>query len=111
MTTADKLSAVYGSDSSPLVIDTPDGIFNVDCVGATAEGLSDFLLSFFPEASDDSYATVNLSGVSSSSGIVGAASLEIVEDPGLTHGIQDYFSGNGDGTLLEVNTVIGGLGF
>ena len=54
---------------------------------------------------------MNLSGVSSSSGIVGAASPQIVEDSGLAHGIQDYFSGNGDGTLLEVNTLIGGSWF
>ena len=71
---SDKLSAVYGSDSSPLVINTPDGIFNSAATsGASAEGLTDFLLSFFPDTADDSYATVNLSGPASASGISGAA--------------------------------------
>lgn len=57
----DKLSAVYGSDSSPLVINTPAGIYNAPAAaGPSAEGLSDFLLGFFPEIADDSYATVNL---------------------------------------------------
>ena len=60
---SDKLSAVYGSDSSPLVINTPDGIFNsMAAGGATAEGLTEFILGFFPDTADDSYATVNLSG-------------------------------------------------
>ena len=46
---ADKLSAVYGSDSSPLVINTPAGIFNSPAAaGATAEGLSDRSCWFFP---------------------------------------------------------------
>ena len=108
---SDKISAVYGSDFTPLVIDTPAGIFNVDGLGATAEGLTDLLLSFFPEASDDSFATVNLLGAASLSDIEGAASPQVVEDPALTNGIVDYFTGTGNGTLLEVNTVIGGSWF
>ena len=48
----------------------------MDGLGATAEGLTDFLLSFFPEASDDSFATVNLLGAASLSDIEGAAPLK-----------------------------------
>ena len=109
---SDKLSAVYGSDSSPLVINTPDGIYNsAAAAGPSAEGLSDFLLGFFPEIADDSYATVNLTGAAASSGIVGAAAPQVIEDPALSNGITDYFTGSNDGTLLEVNTLIGGSWF
>ena len=109
---SDKLSAVYGSDSSPLVINTPDGIFNSAATsGASAEGLTEFLLGFFPDTADDSYATVNLSGPASASGISGAAAPQVIEDITLTHGITAYFNGDNDGTLVEVNTLVGGSWF
>ncbi|MGB1347834.1 MAG: T9SS type A sorting domain-containing protein [Flavobacteriales bacterium] len=109
---ADKLSAVYGSDSSPLVINTPAGIFNSPAsAGASAEGLSAFLMAVFPDVADDSYATVNLEGPAAESGISGAAAPQIVEDATLTNGISSYFSSGGEGTLLEVNTLIGGSWF
>ena len=109
---SDKLSAVYGSDSFPLVINTPSGIFNSAAAsGASAEGLTDFLLGFFPDVVDDSYVTVNLEGPASDSGISGAAAPQIVEDPTLANGITSYFTGDNDGTLLEVNTLIGGSWF
>ncbi|MEE2838773.1 MAG: T9SS type A sorting domain-containing protein [Bacteroidota bacterium] len=109
---SDKLSAVYGSDSSPLVINTPDGIFNsVATSGASAEGLTEFLLGFFPDTADDSYVTVNLAGPASASGISGAAAPQVIEDITLTHGITAYFSGDNDGTLVEVNTLVGGSWF
>ena len=46
-----------------------------------------------------------------SSGIAGAAAPQVIEDPALSNGITAYFSGNNDGTLLEVNTLIGGSWF
>ena len=106
---ADKLSAVYGNDSSPLVINTPAGIFNSPVgTGATAAEAPANMLSFFPNVADDSYATVNLEGEASSSGILGAAAPQVTEDVALSNGITAYFSGGNDGSLLEVNTPGGG---
>ena len=110
---SDKLSAVYGNDSSPLVINTPAGIFNSAVLsGLLQEGLSDLLAWVFSRCmADDSYATVNLKVRPSSSGIAGAAAPQVTEDPALSNGIVAYFSGNNDGTLLEVNTLLAALGF
>ena len=69
---ADKLSAVYGSDSSPSS-SVRQRAFICGHVRRLSEGLTEFLLGFFPDTADDSYATVNLSGPASASGISGAA--------------------------------------
>ena len=105
---SDKLSSVYGSDSSPLVINTPSGIFNSAVAVATAEGVPAGLLGFFPDLANDSFATVNLEGEASASGIFGAAAPQVTEDAALSNGITAYFSGTNDGTLLAVNTPGGG---
>ena len=59
------------------------GIFNVN---GLEEGLTDLLLSFFPEASDDSFATVNLLGAHRTL----KGRRQVVEDPAL---FVDYFTG------------------
>ncbi|MGB1057043.1 MAG: hypothetical protein ACPGYM_08920, partial [Flavobacteriales bacterium] len=46
----DKLSAVFGNDVNPLVISTPDDIYNNTFNSSwNASGLSAGLLAFFPE--------------------------------------------------------------
>ena len=58
--TSDKLSAVYGNDSSPLVINTPDGIFNSPAgASATVAEVPAGMMGFFPNMADDSYVTVH----------------------------------------------------
>ena len=70
----DKISAVFGNDQSPLVINTPDGIYN-DAFNTAwnASGINAALFGFFPDLEYDSYATIGLEGPAA--GVAGA------EDP------------------------------
>ena len=57
----DKISAVFGNDESPLVISTPDGIFNSPMNASwNASGVNSALFPFFPDLQDDSFATIGL---------------------------------------------------
>ena len=60
---SDKISAVFGNDQMPLVINTPDGIYN-DAFNTSwnASGINSALFGFFPDLEDDSYATIGLEG-------------------------------------------------
>ena len=50
----DKMSAVFGNDQDPLVISTPDGIFNSALNSAwNASGINSALFGFFPDLQDD----------------------------------------------------------
>ena len=74
----DKISAVFGNDESPLVINTPDGIYNTRFNASwNASGVNPALFPFFPDLQDDSYATIGLDGPA---GVAGA------EDPSLGSG-------------------------
>ena len=59
----DKISAVFGNDESPLVISTPDGIFNSPMNASwNASGVNPAFFPFFPDLQDDSFATIGLDG-------------------------------------------------
>ena len=60
---SDKISWVGGNDQAPLVINTPDGIYN-DVLNPSwnASGVNEALFGFFPDLEFDSYATVGLKG-------------------------------------------------
>ena len=104
----DKFSAVFGNDQDPLVINTPDGIFNSPFNASwSASGLPSLFVDFFPEMAEDSYATIGLIGPASSSGIAGAADPSLVEDTDLTPTISDFFVVGAE-TSLNVNTLTGG---
>lgn len=105
-TTTDKISAVFGTNEDPLVIDTPEGIFNSSFNSSwSASGINPAFLAIVPEMADDSYATIGLEGPASTSGIEGAADPSIVEDESLALTVSEYFVAGG--TELVVNTVIG----
>ena len=60
---SDKISAVFGNDESPLVISTPDGIFNSPMNASwNASGVNPAFFPFFPDLQDDSFATIGLDG-------------------------------------------------
>ena len=60
---SDKISAVFGNDESPLVITTPDGIFNSPMNASwNASGVNPAFFAFFPDLQDDSFATIGLDG-------------------------------------------------
>ena len=103
----DKISAVFGNDQAHLVINTPAGIFNSPAnTNWSAAGINAAFIPFFPDQVDDSYATINLDGPASTSGIASAADPSIVEDAALSPTISGYFTAGG--TSLDVNTLTGG---
>ena len=95
---SDKFSAVFGNDQDPLVIDTPDGIFNSSFNASwSASGINPAFLGFFPDMAEDSYATVGLDGPATG----GAADPSLVEDNDLNPTISSYFI-NGGTSLLSL---------
>ena len=102
----DKISAIYGNDQEPLVLTTPEGIWNSSfSTSWNASGINPAFLAFVPDLVDDSYATIGLSGPAASSGIPGAADPSLVEDVDLPTTVSGYFSTGG--TELNVNTLTG----
>ena len=103
----DKISAVFGNDQAHLVINTPDGIFNSTFNASwSASGINAAFIPLVPDLVDDSYATINLDGPASTSGLAAAADPSIVEDATLSPTISGYFTAGGTG--LDVNTLTGG---
>ena len=100
----DKISAVFGNDQSPLVINTPDGIYN-DAFNTSwnASGINAALFGFFPDLEYDSYATIGLEGPAA--GVAGAEDPSLVQDASLTPSVSGYFQAGGTG--LNVNTLTG----
>ncbi|MGB1057137.1 MAG: hypothetical protein ACPGYM_09405, partial [Flavobacteriales bacterium] len=102
---SDKLSAVFGSDEGPLVIETPLGIFNSSFNSSwNASGVNPLLFTAVPELVDDSYATIGLDGPAAL--MTGATDPSVAQDPNLETTITEYFTSGG--TSLEVGTVVGG---
>jgi len=99
----DKFSAVFGNDQDPLVINTPDGIFNSTFNASwSASGLNPAFMAFFPEMAEDSYATIGLDGPAVSP----QADPALTEDTSIATTISQYFVTGG--TELNVNTLTGG---
>ena len=100
---SDKFSAVFGNDQDPLVINSPDGIFNSSFNASwSASGINPAFLGFFPDMAEDSYATVGLDGPAAG----GSADPSLVEDNDLNPTISSYFVSGG--TSLNVNSITGG---
>ena len=101
----DRISAVYGNDVDPLVINTPNGIFNSPFNPSwNASGIHPLFFDFVPDLVDDSYATINLDVMASEIG--GATDPSLSEDVALSTPISVYFMSGG--TQLNVNTLAGG---
>ena len=101
---SDKLSAVFGNDQMPLVISTPDGIYN-DALNSTwiASGINSALFGFFPDLAYDSFATIGLDGPAAM--VAGAEDPSLVQDASLPTTVSGYFQAGG--TELNVNTLTG----
>ena len=101
---SDKISAVFGNDEMPLVISTPDGIFNSPMNSAwNASGINSALFGFFPDLQDDSFATIGLDGPAAT--VPGAEDPSLVQDASLPTTVSGYFQAGG--TELNVNTLTG----
>ena len=101
----DRLSAIFGTDQDPLVLNTPDGAFNSQYNASwNASGINPAFLEVFPEMADDTYATIGLDGPASYTGIAETYDPSIVEDP--AQPITPYFLTDGATSLLS-NTFIG----
>ena len=101
---SDKISAVFGNDQMPLVISTPDGIFNSALNSAwNASGINSALFGFFPDLQDDSFATIGLDGPAAM--VPGAEDPSLVQDASLPTTVSGYFQAGG--TELNVNTLTG----
>ena len=99
----DKFSAVFGNDQDPLVINSPDGIFNTAFNASwSASGINPAFLGIAPDMAEDSYATVGLEGPAVSP----QADPSLVEDTDLVPTISQYFVTGG--TSLNVSTLTGG---
>jgi len=101
----DRMSAIFGTDQTPLELNTPDGAFNsVYNASWSASGISTAFLSLFPDMADDTYATFGLDGPAVESGVTGAIDPSIVEDS--SQAISPYFTTDGATSLLA-NTITG----
>ena len=100
----DKFSTVFGNDQSPLVINTPEGIYN-DAFNTSwnASGINAALFGFFPDLEYDSYATIGLDGPAA--GVPGANDPSLVQDASLPTTVSGYFTAGGTG--INVNTLTG----
>ncbi|HAI00034.1 MAG TPA: hypothetical protein DCL98_00905, partial [Flavobacteriales bacterium] len=100
----DKLSAVFGNDQMPLVLNTPANVYN-DAFNSSwnASGINPALLPVFPDLAFDSYATIGLDGPAS--GVPGAEDPSLVQDASLTPTVSGFFQAGGTG--LNVNTLTG----
>ena len=100
----DKLSAVFGNDQAPLVINTPEGIYN-DAFNSSwnASGINPAILPVFPDLAYDSYATIGLEGPAA--GVPGAEDPSLVQDATLSPTVSEFFQAGG--TNLNVNTLTG----
>ncbi|MGB2291973.1 MAG: hypothetical protein ACPH5L_06615, partial [Flavobacteriales bacterium] len=100
----DKMSAVFGNDQMPLVLSTPDGIFNSALNSSwNASGINSALFGFFPDLQDDSFATIGLDGPAAM--VPGAEDPSLVQDASLATTVSGYFQAGG--TELNVNTLTG----
>ena len=101
---ADKFSAVFGNDQDHLVINAPAGVYNDGFVsGWSAAGITPAFAAMVPSMTEDTYATIGLTGPAEGS----EADPSLVQDNDLNPTISDFF-GNGAETSLNVNTLTGG---
>ena len=86
----DHLSAVFGDESMPMHVNTPEGAFNSEYNSSwNASGINPAFIAFFPELADDSYATIGLDVPALMSGVPGSENPALVEDT--SQPITNYF--------------------
>ena len=104
---ADRVSAVYGTDEDALIIQCPSGAYNELNPGWSAAGIVPAFVGVYPELADDSFGTIGLDGPASLAGPT-AEDPTLVEDS--SEFIQTLFTQNGN-EGFALNTVIGGSWF
>ena len=106
---SDRVSAVYGTDTYPLELRAPTGVFNSPYNGSwSSSGMNPKFFELIPDMQDDTYATVGLRTSAKLSGVHGAEDPTMVQDP--NEPWDDFFTVNGE-TTLEVSTHTGGSWF
>ena len=106
---SDRVSAVYGTDTHPLELRAPKGVFNSPYNGSwSSSGMNPKFFELMPDMQDDTYATIGLRTSAKLSGVMRAEDPTMVQDP--SEPWDDFFTVNGE-TSLEVSTHTGGSWF
>ena len=106
---SDRVSAVYGTDTHPLELRAPKGVFNCPYNGSwSSSGMNPKFFELMPDMQDDTYATIGLRTSAKLSGVMRAEDPTMVQDP--SEPWDDFFTVNGE-TSLEVATHTGGSWF
>jgi len=106
---SDRVSAVYGTDTHPLDLRAPKGVFNSPYNGSwSSSGMNPKFFELMPDMQDDTYATIGLRTSAKLSGVMRAEDPTMVQDP--SEPWDDFFTVNGE-TSLEVATHTGGSWF
>ena len=106
---SDRVSAVYGTDTHPLELRAPKGVFNSPYNGSwSSSGMNPKFFELMPDIQDDTYATIGLRTSAKLSGVMRAEDPTMVQDP--SEPWDDFFTVNGE-TSLEVATHTGGSWF
>ena len=106
---SDRVSAVYGTDTHPLELRAPKGVFNSPYNGSwSSSGMNPKFFELVPDMQDDTYATIGLRTSAKLSGVMRAEDPTMVQDP--SEPWDDFFTVNGE-TSLEVATHTGGSWF
>ena len=106
---SDRVSAVYGTDTHPLELRAPKGVFNSPYNGSwSSSGMNPKFFELMPDMQDDTYATIGLRTSAKLSGVMRAEDPTMVQDP--SEPWDDFFTVNGE-TSLVVATHTGGSWF
>lgn len=106
---SDRVSAVYGTDTHPLKLHAPEGVFNSPYNGSwSSSGMNPKFFELMPDMQDDTYATIGLRTSAKLSGVMRAEDPTMVQDP--SDPWDGFFTVNGE-TTLEVSTHTGGSWF
>ena len=106
---SDRVSAVYGTNTYPLELSAPKGVFNSPYNGSwSSSGMNPKFFELMPDMQDDTFATIGLRTSAKLSGMLRAEDPTMVQDP--SEPWDDFFTVHGE-TSLKVATHTGGSWF
>jgi hypothetical protein len=106
---SDRVSAVYGTNTYPLELSAPKGVFNSPYNGSwSSSGMNPKFFELMPDMQDDTFATIGLRTSAKLSGMMRAEDPTMVQDP--SEPWDDFFTVHGE-TSLKVATHTGGSWF
>ena len=106
---SDRVSAVYGTNTYPLELSAPKGVFNSPYNGSwSSSGMNPKFFELMPDMQDDTFATIGLRTSAKLSGVLRAEDPTMVQDP--SEPWDDFFTVHGE-TSLKVATHTGGSWF